>query len=85
MQTCSAFPWEASIVAPFSTFCCVNVPFPFLPFHHPVPVLCGYTLLPEVSKQIPNNPAEFLFLNNYPLDFSDLLGNIHGGIEIADI
>jgi hypothetical protein len=38
-----------------------------------------------VSKQFPNNPAEFPFLKNFPLDFSDLLGNIHDGIEIADI
>jgi hypothetical protein len=41
--------------------------------------------LPEVSKQIPNNPAEFPFLTYFPLDFSDLLGIIHDGIEIADI
>jgi len=55
----------------------------------PFAILCrcfaGTHCLPEVSKQIPNNPAEFPFLKNYPFDFSDLLGNIHFGIEIADI
>jgi hypothetical protein len=41
--------------------------------------------LPEVSKQIPNNPLEFPFLKNFPLDLSDLLDNFHDGIDIADI
>jgi len=38
-----------------------------------------------VSKQIPNNPVEFPFHKNFPLDFSDLLGNFHDGIDIADV
>lgn len=41
--------------------------------------------MPEVSKQIPNNPAEFPFLKDFPLDISDLLDNFHDGIEIADV
>jgi hypothetical protein len=85
MQTCSAFPWEASIAAPFPLFCLCECALPIPSLSPSCAGALRVHCLREVSKQIPNNPAEFPFLKNFPLDFSYFLGNIHDGIEIADI